>query len=181
MKQQAAQLGIYRTACTQKRIITDAAIWLKVDRFCCKYNMTMHCPIVDEFTPSKILKCACIDHNIPNSQVWMKWAAIEETIGNVGSYNIPYSSAWIHKEACMRNIDEDEQVWVAWAYFIDRNKENVELLSDYPPDAVLRNKCCSGTKDVSPWIAWQLLKKQKEILVIILQHIQPHGFIKKAV
>lgn len=152
---------IYRTACTQNGIVTDAAIWLKWTDFAANNNMTMRCPIADEFTPSKILRCACIDHNIPNSQVWMKWAATEETIGNVGSYNIPYSSAWIHKEACMRNIDEDEQVWVAWAHFIDRNKKDAELLSDYPPDAVLRNKCCSGTKDVSPWIAWAVVEEAK--------------------
>ena len=153
---------IYRTACTQNGIVNDPAIWLKWADFATKNNMSMSCPIVDEFTPSKILKCACIDHDIPNSQVWMKWAATEEAIGNVGSYNIPYSSAWIHKEACMRNIDEDEQIWVAWAKFIERNKEYSELLSDYPPDEVLRNKCNSGTKDVSPWIAWAVVEEAKE-------------------
>lgn len=153
---------IYQTACTQNGIVSDAAIWLKWVDFATNNNSTMHCARVDDFTPSKILKIACIDHNIPNSQVWMKWATTEEVLGNIGNYSISYSAAWIHKEACMRNVDDDEQIWVAWAYFIERNKEHSNLLSDYPPDVVLRNKCLSGTKDVSPWIAWAVVEEAKD-------------------
>lgn len=153
---------IYWTACTQTGIVSDAAIWLKWVDFATNNSSTMHCTTVDDFTPSKILKIACIDHNIPNSQVWMKWAMTEEILGNIGNYDISYSAAWIHKEACMRNVDDDEQVWVAWAHFIERNKEHSNLLSDYPPDVILRNKCLSGTKEVSPWIAWAVVEEAKD-------------------
>ncbi len=152
---------IFKEACTNNGRVTDAAIWMKWSDFATNYNSTMHCSNIDEFTPSKILKYACIDHKVPSSQMWMKWADIEEDRGNIGGYDVLYSAAWILMEACMQNVDEDDQIWADWACFIERNKEQSTLLNDYPPDVILKNKCLKGTANVSPWVAWAVVEEDK--------------------
>ena len=153
---------VYKEACTQNCMVTDSAIWIKWVDFALNYNNIMKCSNVNEYTPSKILKYACIDHNVPSSQVWIKWASIEEERGNIGSYEEKYSAAWILKEVCMRNIDDDDQIWTKWVEFIERNKGNVYLSENYAPDVILKRKCLSGTTDVTPWIAWASIEEVNE-------------------
>lgn len=152
---------IFKEACTNHGIVSDSAIWVKWSDFAEKYNGTMKCASVEQFTSSKILKLACIDHGISNSQVWLKWASTEESDGNIGHYDILYSSAWIYKEACMRNLDDDDQIWKKWVYFVERNINVSSLLTDFPAESVLKTKCLLGTKTVSPWVAWAYLEEMK--------------------
>ena len=152
---------IFKEACTNHGIISDAAIWMKWADFAANYNDSMQCSNGSEFTPSMILKCACVDHRVPNSQVWAKWADIEESHTNIGGYDVLYSASWIYREACMRSVDEDDQIWVKWAYFIERNKDQSSLLNDYSADVILKNKCLTGTNNVSPWIAWAVIEEAK--------------------
>lgn len=152
---------IFKEACTHHGLVSDSAIWVKWADFAATHNDNMQCSNRDEFTPSKILKYACVDHQVPNSQVWLKWASLEEACSNIGNYDILYSASWIFKEVCMRSVDEDDQVWVEWAYFVERNKEHPALLRDYSADVILKNKCLNGTNNVSPWIAWAILVEAK--------------------
>ena len=152
---------IFKEACTNHGIVTDSAIWMKWADFAEKYNSTMNCVSVEQFTASKIYKLACIDHEIPSSQVWIKWASLEENKGYIGRYDILYSSAWIYKEACLKNLDDDDQIWKKWVYFIERNLNVSSLLTDFPADSVLKTKCLSGTKTVSPWAAWAYIEELK--------------------
>ena len=112
---------------------------------------------VDCFSPTMILKLACIEHTIPSSQIWLKWARLEEESGNIGSYETAYSAAWIYKETCEKNIDGDDTIWVSWANFIERNKGI--LSPTYSPEIILKNKCLSGTTSVAPWMAWAIVEE----------------------
>ncbi|MBP3569680.1 MAG: hypothetical protein J6K04_11010 [Lachnospiraceae bacterium] len=152
---------IFKEACTNHGIVSDNAIWLKWADFAAVHNGFMRCSNKDEFSPSKILKCACIDHQIPSSQVWIKWANIEESRANIGNYDILYSAAWIYKEVCMRNVDDDDQAWKAWAYFVERNKNVLPLSAVFSLESVLKEKCLLGTKTVSPWMAWAFIEEMK--------------------
>lgn len=152
---------IFKEECTNHGIVSDAAIWIKWADFAMLHNSNMKANISDAWNPSKILQYACIEHNVPSTQVWRKWASIEEARGNIGSYQIPYSAAWIFKETCMRELDDDEQAWAEWAFFVERNKDVSSLLTDFPSDLILKTKCLSGTVNVSPWIAWSVIEETK--------------------
>lgn len=150
---------IFKEACTNHGIISDAAIWMKWADFAANYNDSMQCSNGTEFTPSMILRCACVDHRVPNSQVWAKWAEIEERCANIGHYDILYCAAWIYREACMRAIDEHEQIWLQWAYFIESHKELANLHDN--TNVILKNKCLLGTNSISPWLAWAIIEEVK--------------------
>lgn len=150
---------IFKEACTNHGIVSDAAIWMKWADFAVVHNSFMQCSNKTEFSPSKILQYACIDHEIPSSQVWIKWAHLEEELGNIGSYETAYSAAWIYKKTCEKNIDDDDTIWVSWANFIERNKS--VLSSSYSPEIVLKSKCLSGTTSVAPWMAWAIVEETR--------------------
>ena len=152
---------IFKEECTNHGIISDAAIWIKWADFAMIHNSNMKANISDAWNPSKILQYACIEHNVPSTQVWRKWASIEEERGNIGNYQITYSAAWIFKETCMRELDDDEQAWAEWAFFVERNKDVSSILTDFPLDIILKTKCLSGTLKVSPWIAWSVIEETK--------------------
>ncbi len=152
---------IFKEACINQGIVSDSAIWLKWADFSIHYNANMGINNLDVWTPSKILQCACIEHNAPDSQAWIKWARIEEDRGNIGSYQIPYSAAWIFKEVCMREFNNSDQAWEEWAYFVERNIDKSSLLIDFPLDAILKPECLSGTINVSPWLAWSIIEETR--------------------
>ena len=145
---------IFKEACTNHGLVADSAIWEKWVDFAARYKDSIQCLDGDAFSPARILKLACVDHNVPNSQLWLKWAKIEEAQSNIGDYDTPCSAAWIFKEVCLRNVDEDEQVWIEWAYFCKRNKENAPFLKNSSFETILKNKCLDGTANASLWVAW---------------------------
>ena len=152
---------IFKEACIKRAIDFSGAIWIKWADFSTFSDLDIKINDLDAWTPSKILKCACIEYNVSDPQVWKRWACQEEESGNIGSYHITYSAAWIFKEICMSKFIDSEWAWSSWAFFIERNKDIPSLLTDFPLDVTLKTKCLSGTVSVFPWIAWSVIEEIK--------------------
>lgn len=153
---------IYKEACTNRGLVLDSAIWIKWTDFATIYNIHIDAVNDVDWTPSTILRYACIEHGVSNSQLWIRWAKIEEDGENIGSYRTPYSAAWIYKEMCMRDLDDCDSAWTAWAFFVERNSDISSLLADFPSSDILKTKCATGTEGVLPWIAWAVIEETKE-------------------
>ncbi|MBR6537680.1 MAG: ATP-binding protein [Lachnospiraceae bacterium] len=152
---------IFKEACINHGVVSDQAIWCKWVDFAILNNSKMRTECSNIWTPSRIFRCACVEHNVPTSLIWRMWAFFEEEKGNIGGYQVEYSSAWIFKESCVRDFVDSERAWVDWACFVERNKEKAFLLTDFPLDDILKTKCLLGTSNVFLWLSWAIIEETK--------------------
>lgn len=57
-----------------------------------------------------ILHEGCM-HILTDQNLWINFAEMEESVGNIGSYDQAYSSAWLYKTTCEKHSNSILREW----------------------------------------------------------------------
>lgn len=108
---------IFKEGC-ERHLDNDSHIWVQWSSFV--ERNTGVCDIDNRYSPSAILKEACLMQNA-GPFPWSAWAAAEEATGNIGDYQTEHSAAWIYKECCTKHNQSGEaSCLLRWAKFAYR-------------------------------------------------------------
>lgn len=153
---------LLKESCTKHNPNNDPVLWERWASLASAHPMTN----VEEdgsersYTQAAVLRMACIEHKIMNSQLWAKWGRAEEALGNLGGYGVPYSAAWIYMEGCSRRMDQDHTIWHAWASFIERNPQFAHSNESLSPSSILKSNCLDYDVPPHAWIAWAIVEEE---------------------
>ncbi len=157
----ASTAWILKEACTKHNTSGDPVLWIRWADFAEKYLFDTTAADGDalQYSARYILRKACLEHNVKNSHLWVRWALAEEQSENIGDYDTPESAAWIYKEGCSRTLDKDGHIWIAWAAFVEQHRDEAISTDKYSPTELLKTACLELNLDSSVWQAWAAIEE----------------------
>ena len=146
---------ILKEACTEHNPSNDPVLWQKWAAFAKEHvKVSNEEDSSIEITTAEVLKKACLQYHIADSQTWAKWAKEETEQGNIGNYEIVGSAAWIYKEACKAYYDEDHTIWMWWESFIRTYPLPISADACFEIRQVFKNACVDIDTIPECWAAW---------------------------
>ena len=153
---------IWKNACMKDNITEDASLWIKWAAFVKRYPQMNENSKPSRYSASSILKTACIDRNINNSQIWGNWAREEENLGNIGDYNTPYSAAWIYRKGCEEQLNNDHTIWLWWSIFMQNHDISVSESTCREITTLFEKVCLEYNLIPEAWIAWAVFQETRQ-------------------
>ena len=146
---------ILKESCTNHNPNNDPVLWSKWATFAKEHvNILNDGDLLIEITDAEVLKTACMQYHITDSQTWAKWAKVEMERGNIGNYDIVGSTAWIYKEACKKHYDDDHTIWMWWESFIKTHPLEISADVCFELRQVFKNACVEIDTIPECWAVW---------------------------
>lgn len=151
---------ILREACVTNKVPSNPHVWIQWADFADEHPLAdTENGIQVTYTTEFILRKACLECKVKDSQIWAKWARAEEAVGNIGDYATPGSAAWIYREACEKIFDNDHTIWVWWAAFVQKYRVEGYNIAEYDPSPLFKKACLEDNANPIVWSAWATLEE----------------------